>query len=413
MKNLKLLFLVGLCLVLGMGAASAYIDIDETFDSGTPWVDRGWAYGVDDPGSATIKGISIFRNGSAGMVSTATLGYNMTSGNQQGSVVSLGTGNGKAWKMTAGQKLFFGQSGNGSIPSGGGYIGHDGPDICVAQVGLGYHANQISGSSTSTLIGSVSYLFGNTARTTTTFSLTYELWPNAAGTGAFIREIRSNGTSRTLGTVTPDKFSMLTTVWSDGPDDKWGTIPKTMYGNVRPAPKKPTYPTPQYGWQLYANNGSGDGFLYPQGKGWANGSALTSSSAGVNQGTCVYSFLDTKPASYGTTSSQPKLIDAPWIIPTVFYGPGTTNPSTTETTKLRTWKIAAGPTSATLYVDDLYLETEIRGASPTAAEAKAADYRVHEFDQSKRYRPLATASPNPQYNTVAGLPVELSVFDLR
>lgn len=417
MKNLKLLFFVGLCLVLGMGIASANIDIDETFDDGTPFTDLGWAYGVDDPGSATIKGISIFRNTNAlnTEVATATLAYNMTSGNQQGSLVNLGTGNGKAWKLTAGQKVFWGQSGNGSIPSGGGVIADYSTDIKVAQLGIGYHVNQIPGSSTSTLIGSVSYLFGNTAVSTTTFSLKYELWPNTAGSGAFVREIRSDGTSRTLGTVAPNKFSMLTTVWAAGADTKWGTIPKTGYGNTLPPPKYPGYPATKYGWQVYANQGSGDGYLYPQGKGWVNGAALTSSSAGVAQGMAVYSFLDTKPASYGTTSSQPKLVDNPWVIPSVFYG---TTLSSTETTRLRTWKIAAGNTSATLYVDDIYMEASIRGASPTAAEAKAGDYRIHEFDQTKRYKkslgsPTLALSPNTQYVGPTGLPVELSIFELR
>jgi hypothetical protein len=361
---------------------------------------------VDSPTSAAVKGISIFRNGSQGDPATATLAYNMTSGNKQGALVNLGT-SGKAWRLTANQKVFFGQSGQAHVASGGGVIASDGDNITIAQLGVACDPAVLS-LSTNTLVGQVAYLFGEP--TGTTYTLTYNFRVNAAGTGLTVTEFhatRNTGGAlfQTLGDIPADKFSMLTTVWcgkqSDtDPNQRWGTIPKTGYGSMTPGHEGWKYnTTPKFPTAGISNEGSADGCLYPVGKGWLNGQKLTSSTLG----TAVYSFLEKKPA--GTTTGTVPLTDNPWVIAGKYAK--TAN-------DVLTWKISVPNTAgATLVIDDVYFENTIRNYTSTAAEFKAADYRLHEFDQSKRYRPNgSTLYANPQY-LVAGLPVELSIFELR
>lgn len=403
MKNLKFLFLVGLALVLCLGAANATIVIDETFDDGTPWTNLNWAYGVDNPTSAGVKGISIYRNGSADMPATATLAFNMTSGNQQGALVTLGTGTGKAWRLTQGQKLFFGQSGGQTtiahIESGGGIINTQKDNNTVAQIGVACDPAVMSLPG-GTLVGQIRYMFGNT----TTYTLTYNLRVNTTGNGLMVEEYRATrnfgGTkARDLGVIPSNKFSMLTTVWNGkmsdtDPNAFWGTISKKYYtGNL-----------------AISTVGSADGNLYPNGKGWAHSQKLTSAT-GATTGTLVYSFLDKKPV---TASTSTVTLDGGWRI--LLKGD--------QANFLKTWKISVENTpGATLVVDDLYYENTVRSINMTEAQQKAADYRIHEFDQTKRYKPdpadpdqtnrtMFLQNANPQYVT-AGFPVELSVFEIR
>lgn len=407
MKNLKFLFLVGLVLVLCLGAANATIVIDETFDDGTPWTNLNWVYGVDNPTSAGVKGINVYRNGRATMPSTATLSFNMTSGNQQGALINLGTGTGKAWRLTQGQKLFFGQSGGmapvAHIESGGGIINTEKDNLTVAQIGVACDPAVMSLPG-GTLVGQIRYMFGDT----TTYTLTYNLLVNTTSNGLSVNEHRATrdfggALARTLGVIPSNKFSMLTTVWNgkmSATDNNafWGTLPKKYYTGNPAAPG------------IGPLIGSADGNLYPDGKGWAHKQRLTSAT-GATTGTLVYSFLDKKPV---TASTETVTLDGGWRI----LQPGSV------ANFLKTWKISVPDTpGATIVVDDLYYENTVRSITMTDAQQKAADYRIHEFDQTKRYRPdpadpnpanrtMFLPNANPQYVT-AGLPVELSVFEIR
>lgn len=403
MKNLKFLFLVGLVLVLCLGAANATIVIDETFDDGTPWTNLNWVYGVDNPTSAGVKGISVFRYNDgtyqADMPVTATLAYNMTSGNQQGALVTLGAGTGKAWRLTQGQKIFWGQSGAAHVESGGGIINTNKDNITVAQIGVACDPAVMSLPG-GTLVGQIRYMFGNT----TTYTLTYNLRVNTTSNGLAVQEHRATrdfggALARTLGVIPSNKFSMLTTVWNGKMSDKdpnafWGTISKKYYtGNL-----------------AVSTVGSADGNLYPYGKGWAHSQKLTSAT-GATTGTLVYSFLDKKPV---TASTSTVTLDGGWRI--LQKGD--------QANFLKTWKISVPNTAgATIVVDDLYYENTVRSINMTDPQQKAADYRIHEFDQTKRYRPdpadpnqanrtMFLPNANPQYVT-AGFPVELSVFEIR
>lgn len=399
MKNLKFLFLVGLVLVLCLGAANATIVIDETFDDGTPWTDLGWAYGVDNPTSAGFKGISIYRNGSADMPATATLAFGMTPDNQQGAVVNLGAGTGKAWRLTQGQKLFFGQSGAAHVESGGGIINTQKDNNTVAQIGVACDP-AVMALPGGTLVGQIRYMFGNT----TTYTLTYNLRVNTTSNGLAVEEHRATrnfggALARTVGVIPSNKFSMLTTVWNGknnatDPNSFWGTISKKYYtGNL-----------------AISTVGSADGNLYPNGKGWAHSQRLCSTT-GATTGTLVYSFLDKKPV---TASTNTVTLDGGWRI--LEMG--------ASANFLRTWKISVQDTpGATIVVDDLYYENTVRSLNMVDPQQKAADYRLHEFDQTKRYRPdpadpnqanrtMFLPNANPQYVT-AGFPVELSVFEIR
>lgn len=399
MKNLKFLFLVGLVLVLCLGAANATIVIDETFDDGTPWTNLNWAYGVDKPTSAGVKGISVFRDGGADMPATATLTFNATSSNLQGAIVNLGTGTGKAWRLNQNQKIFWGQSGAAHVESGNGIINTNRDNITVAQIGVACDP-AVMALPGGTLVGQIRYMFGNA----TTYTLTYNLRVNTTSNGLAVEEHRATrdfggALARTVGVIPSNKFSMLTTVWNGkmndtDPNSFWGTIKKKYYtGNL-----------------AVSTVGSADGNLYPDGKGWAHSQKLTSAT-GATTGTLVYSFLDKKPVTASTTTVT---LDGGWRIlekgdPANF---------------LRTWKISvADVAGATLVVDDLYYENTVRSLNMTDPQQKAADYRIHEFDQTKRYKPdpddpdptnrtMFVLNENPQYVT-AGFPVELSVFEIR
>jgi len=410
MKNLKFLFLVGLVLVLCLGAANATIVIDETFDDGTPWTDLGWAFNNANgsPTSASVKGISVFRYNDgtyqADMPVTATLAYNMTSGNQQGALVTLGAGTGKAWRLTQGQKIFWGQSGAAHVESGGGIINTNKDNITVAQIGVACDPAVMSLPG-GTLVGQIRYMFGNT----TTYTLTYNLRVNTTSNGLAVQEHRATrnfggALARTVGVIPSNKFSMLTTVWNGKMSDTdanafWGTNPKKYYTGNSAAPG------------IGPLIGSADGNLYPDGKGWAPKQKLTSAT-GATTGTLVYSFLDKKPV---TASTSTVTLDGGWRI--LQKGD--------QANFLRTWKISVQDTpGATLVVDDIYYESNVRAADmQTDAYRRGADYRIHEFDQTKRYRPdpadpnqanrtMFLPNANPQYVT-AGFPVELSVFEIR
>lgn len=400
MKRFKILVLLGLALVPWLGAAQGTIVIDETFDDGTPWTDLHWVYWGpwDLPTSAAVKGINVVRSGYADMPGTATLNFNMTSGNQQGVLITLGAGPGRAWRLTWGQKLFWGQSGMAHVESGGGIINSNKDSTTVAQIGIACDPAVLS-LPNNTLVGQVRYIFGSV----TTYTLTYNLRVNTASDGLVVEEYRAiadyGGTkARDLGVIPSNKFSMLTTVWNGKNSSTdgytyWGTIPKKYYTGNDAIPTV----------------GSADGKLYPVGKGWQHGQRL-SGATGDTTGTLVYSFLDKKPVSASSTTVD---LDGGWRI--LELG-NTAN-------WLRTWKISVPDTpGAMILVDDIYMENTMRSINMTNREHQVADYRLHEFDQTKRYiydpadpdphnPTMFLLHPNPQYVT-AGFPVELSAFEV-
>lgn len=428
MKNLKLLLLAGLCLALCVGIANAGgINIDEDFNDGTPFQNLGRNYAnTYVPTSATVKGINICESQYTIWVGTPTattpatetiLTYNPSSANTQGAIYALGTGAGKAWKLSAGQKLLFGQAGklagdqeSGDGPVGGynfdgttttnmnmlagGEISCGGGGIEIAQSAVSFHTSSTLGNVGADL-GSIKFYFGDNTTSVThdgttgavtndgipsTHTLVYQFLSKGDGT-VDVKKIKDGGTSATISTITADRWAMITTVWAASTNNgtaaagdtsqKWGTIPKKYYTGNRGG--------------AWTQSGSADGHLYPNGKGWPTGTRLTSSTLGAS----VYSFINTNPL--GTTSTAAMLVDSPW------------NYDVTKVSgakaKLRTWKIQAGPSNA-LYVDDLYLENDIRNSTLDSGTKQNADYRLHAFD-------------NPFAVSPAGVPVELSVFTLR
>lgn len=391
MKILRVFLLSILCLVLALGMANATINLDETFDDGAPFTDLNFAYGNANPTSATVKGMNIYRDADAS--TTGALAFNFTSPNAMGSLVNLGTGDGKAWKLSPNERIFFGQSGVAHVPSGIGEIGNNGDGISVSQIAVSFEpatANKPEGTN----VGSISYYFGGT--TASTHTLVYNLVCGTSGS-INVASVRDGVAGPTVGSLEGNKWALITTVWCSKQSDTdnsqyWSTIPKTAYGsnevghegwlyNKAPHPNAPVGQPAGTSWE-----GSADGRLYPNGKGWPFGTRLTSSTLG----TTIYTFVGTNPVGVGTTSTAAMVVDNPWVLNGIFAANGG---------KIRTWRIQAGPADA-MYIDDLYLEgAYARDRTPTDPFNQAADYRLHAF--------------NKPYDTPGGLPVELSTFELR
>lgn len=417
MKNLKLLLIAAMILAIGSGiAGAAAIDIDEDFNDGVPFENLKRNYAdTYIATSATIKGINVYDQGfvSAGPATATILAYNPSSANWAGSIKQLGTtSQGKAWKLNATQRLLWGKAGalSGTQESGdgpvGGYLtdgttttnmdsgaGNElqgvGTGIVVAQAAVAFDTTatlQAAGTS----LGSLKLYFGNIATSVThdasgkvtedgipaTHTLVYNFLSNGAGV-VQVKKVcdGASGSSTTIGTIAGDTWSMITTVIDGQPADtdagqKWGTMPKLYY-------------TGNNGSGSWKISGSADGRLYPNGKGWPTGTRLTSSTLGL----AVYSFVNANPAGTTVTTA---VVDSPWLPngPKVDAGQG----------KVRTWKIEAGSGNA-MYVDDIYLESDIRTGTMDSGLKQNADYRLHAFVSK------ATG--------LAGVPVELSVFTLR
>ena len=375
MRNFGILFLSWLALMLWLGTARGTIVIDETFDDGTPWTDLGWMFGVDNPTSAGVKGINVYRSSYADMPATATLAFSAATGNQQGELVSPGNFSSKAWKLAQGQKLFWGRSGMDHVESGDGLINSEKSNTTIAQIGIAYYPAVLA-LPNNTVVGQIRYMFGSAS----TYTLTYNLRVNTTSNGLAVEEYRAtsnfDGTkTRNLGVIPPNKFSMLTTVWTSiksatDPHGFWGTIPKKyLTGSL-----------------AVSTVGSADGNLYPYGKGWQHGQRLCSTIGDTTE-TLVYSFLDKKPVTASTETAD---LDGGWRILDI----GNT------ANWLRTWKISVPDTpGAMILVDDIYMENTVRSLSMNDLQNKAADYRLHEFDQTKRYR-RDPADPDPSNPTM-------------
>jgi hypothetical protein len=159
MKHCRILFLLALCSLFLLTLASANIVLDEDFSDDTPFTDL--ARGADGTTTPTLesKGINV-TDESDDPSQVGDLAYNTTSGSKtQGELFTIDAAhNGRCWKLSAAQQLFWGQSGVAGEPSGMGTIACNGDGTQVQQVAVAVEP-ETALKAAGTNVGSISYFF--------------------------------------------------------------------------------------------------------------------------------------------------------------------------------------------------------------------------------------------------------------
>ena len=360
MKGLRFLLLLVLCFLFAMSVASANINIDEDFTDDTPFTDLHNSAGVSTGTSSTLKGINVCDDPDN---NKGVLQYNATSAFTQGSLFTIDAAhNARCWKLDAGQQLFWGQSGWAGQPSGLSNLSVWGGGIEAAQVAVAVEpATALKAAGTN--VGSISYFFGDTKSTHT---LDYNLVTDGSGNVDVI-PVRAGVTGASIGSFQGDKWALITTVWADKDSaaDQTGNTDQ-QYWDTNPDPTKAI--------------------------GWPRGTRLNDAA----HGTCIYSFMNANPL--GTVATPAFDVDSPWTL---------AHPAASDENggKIRTWRIQAASSDA-LYVDDLYLEAGIRSGNGNSGTG--GNYDGKEPVGNLRMHPF-----NKTYPVLGGVPVELSVFEVR